>query len=244
MYGDQGQTAIVTHHGAGPSTAADDRPEYRRIRTWVLGFLGFAVIAVVGLMLPFGSLGLRVLLLVVAFQVGVVLLAQQTGDRILLRAWLVLAPLSVLMVLPDWFLSAEVGSLLFPDTGAPFIGTVPLFMAGMWTIALLPVVLIGIVVADRRGMMAGAAAAAVAGLLLFWAAEVAAPMIPLWEPIGASMVAGIAIYVIVPEVVLSAAAFVIVATVGRVPLPATVALTALLPFTYLGMLAASYQFLG
>ncbi|MDQ1248899.1 MAG: hypothetical protein QG597_3273, partial [Actinomycetota bacterium] len=42
----------------------------------------------------------------------------------------------------------------------------------------------------------------------------------------------------------SAAAYVIVATVGAIPRTATAALTALLPFAYLGMLATAYQFLG
>lgn len=227
-----------------PADSVAAGPDTSRIRGWLFGFLAFAVLAVMGLAAPLGQLGMRILVLVVIFNVGVVLVARRTDDRVLMRAWAVLAPMSVLMVLPDWFLSAELGSLTFPDTGAPFVGTVPLFMAGMWTIALLPVVLIGVVVADRRGMLAGTAAAAVSGVALFWAAELAAPLIPLWEPVGVTMVAGIAAYVIVPELVLSAAAFVIVATVGRIPGTATAALTALLPFTYLGMLATSYQFLG
>jgi hypothetical protein len=93
------------------------------------------VIAVAGLLLPVGSLGLRVLLLTVGYSVAILVLAVRTGDRVLLAFWSTLAPMSVLMVLPDWFLSAELGVLVFPDTGAP-IGTMPIFMAFMWTIAL------------------------------------------------------------------------------------------------------------
>lgn len=227
-----------------PAESGEVRLDPSQVRRWLVGLLAFAALAVVGLAVPIGQLGMRVLLLVVIFNVGVVVVARRTDDRVLWRAWAVLAPMSVLMVLPDWFLSAEVGSLNFPNTGAPYVGTMPLFMAGMWTVALLPVVLIGVVVADRRGMIAGTAAAAVSGVALFWAAELAAPLIPLWEPVGVAMVAGIAGYVIVPELVLSGAAFVIVATAGGVPRAATAAMTVLLPFTYLGMLATSYQFLG
>ncbi|MDQ1249697.1 MAG: hypothetical protein QG597_4073, partial [Actinomycetota bacterium] len=179
-----------------------------RIRAWLLGYLGFALLAAVGLAVPIGDLGVRILVLVLTFHVGVVAMARRTRDRVLMTAWAVLAPMSLLMVLPDWFLSAQVGSLVFPDTGGPFIGTVPLFMAGMWTIALLPVVLTGLVVGGRHGVTIGAATAAGVGFALFWAAEVAAPLIPLWEPVGVAMVGGIASYVIVPELVLSAAAYV------------------------------------
>lgn len=214
------------------------------LRVWGAWFGGFALLAVIGLVVPWGALGMRILLLVVMFHLGVVVVSRRTGDRLMWQAWAVLAPLSVFMVLPDWFLSAVLGTLVFPDTGAPYIGTVPLFMAGMWTIALMPVVWIGAEVARRTSLAVGAATAGLAGFALFWAAELVAPLIPLWEPIGVQMIGGIAAYVIAPEIVLSAAAFLIVATVGRVPRAATVALVVLLPFTYTGMLATSYQFLG
>lgn len=220
---------------------------------WLLGLAGFAVAAGVVLALPMGALGWRILLLVLVFHIGLVVLARRTGDEYLWRAWTVLAPLSVVMVLPDWFLSAVLGSLEFPDTGGPFIGTVPLFMAGMWTIALIPIVLVGALVAQRvesaagggtRSFALGAAAAAIAGLVFFWAAELVAPSIPIWQPVDVPMFAGVAAYVLLPEAVLSAAAYVLVATVERIPRAATAALTLLLPFTYTGMLATSYQFLG
>lgn len=254
-----------------------------RLRVWLLGFAGFAVLARVVLAVPVGDLGWRILLLVVVFHLGAVLLARRTGDEYLWRAWTVLAPLSVVMVLPDWFLSAVLGSLEFPDTGGPFIGTVPVFMAGMWTIALLPIVLVGALASQKAGrgsdngaarrnashgatnpttpsdirdtdtsgahignrsLLVGVAAAAVAGLVFFWAAELIAPSIPIWQPVDVSMFAGVAVYVLLPEAVLSAAAYVLVATVGRVPRAATAAMVLLLPFTYTGMLATSYQFLG
>ena len=254
---------------ASPTTAVGERVgEGPRTRVWLLGFAAFAVIAGIGLAVPIGSLGWRILVLVIVFHIGVVALARRTGDEYLWRTWTVLAPLSVVMVLPDWFLSAVLGTLEFPDTGGPFIGTVPLFMAGMWTIALMPVVLVGALVAQRGAvstnsqapttepspaadshqrvgrLMAGAGAAGIAGLLMFWAAELVAPSIPIWQPVDVPMFAGVATYVLLPELVLSAAAFVLVATAGRIPRAATAALVVLLPFTYTGMLATSYQFLG
>jgi hypothetical protein len=213
-------------------------------RLWAVGLTGFAVLAAVVLAISLGALGWRVLILVVVFHLGVVILARRTGDPLIWRAWAVLAPMSLLMVLPDWYLSAELGTLVFPDTGAPYIGTVPLFMAGMWTIALMPIVWVTTLVARRVGVAVGVGVAAVVGLVFFWAAELVAPSIPLWEPVGVVMFAGVALYVLLPEMVLSAAAFALVVTVGRIPALATAALLVLLPFTYTGMLVTSHQFLG
>lgn len=213
-------------------------------RLWAVGLTGFAVLAAVGLAIPLGALGWRVLILVVVFHLGVVILARRTGDPLIWRAWAVLAPMSVLMVLPDWYLSAELGTLVFPDTGAPYIGTVPLFMAGMWTIALMPIVWVTTLVARHVGVVAGVGVAAVVGVMFFWAAELVAPSIPLWEPVGVTMFAGVALYVLLPEMVLSAASFALVVTAGRIPGAATYALVVLLPFTYTGMLVTSHQFLG
>ena len=211
-------------------------------RSWLALHAGFAVVAVLLLLAPIGALGMRVLALVIMYNIAVPLLARRSGDDLLWRMWTVLAPMSVLMVLPDWFLGAELGSITFPNTGAPYIGTMPLFMAGMWTIALLPVCLLARSVEDRSGPVPAFVAAAVAGLVLFTVAELFAPALPLWEPMGVAEIAGVAIYVLLPELALCVATYALVrerhsgwATAGGV---------IAVPFMYLGMLATSYQFLG
>jgi hypothetical protein len=209
---------------------------------WVRLHIAFAIVAAVGLLLPVGELGVRVLFLVIGYNVAVPLVSRRTGDAVLWRMWSRLAPMSVLMVLPDWFLGAVLGSIVFPDTGSPFIGTMPIFMAGMWTIALLPVCLLARDVEDRRGPRAGFLTAAAAGLALFTAAEIAAPNIPLWEPVAVTEVAGVAVYVLLPELALCLATYALLRVAhGRA---ATVGGIIAVPFMYLGMLTTSYQFLG
>lgn len=226
-----------------PSSAPPTAVQIRG-RNWIVLNVGFAVLAGAVLLLPAPALGWRILALVAAYNVLVVIVARRTDDRELWRAWTVLAPLSLLMVLPDWFLSDVLGTLAFPNTGGPFIGTVPLFMAGMWTIALLPVVLLALAVAARSGVSAGVMTAGLVGLGLFYVAELVAPSIPIWEPAGVQMTAGVATYVLLPELVLSASAFLVVWAARTVPATAVAWMVALLPFAYLGMLASSYQFLG
>lgn len=117
-------------------------PPVHRRTSWVGFHAVFAAVAVAVLLIPVPALGLRVLALVVIYNVALPVFARRTDDDVLWVTWVVLAPMSVLMVLPDWFLSAVLGTLRFPDTGAPYIGTMPLFMAGMWAIALIPVMLL------------------------------------------------------------------------------------------------------
>jgi hypothetical protein len=203
-----------------------------------------AVVAVVVLALPSPSLGVRVTVIVLAYHLGMLLVGRTSWGRGWGRAWLVLAPLSALMVAPDWFLSAELGTLTFPDTGAPFIGTVPLFMAGMWVMALFPLVLLAGWLEGRFGRRAGLAGVAVAGALLFWAAERLAPVVPLWEPGDVETVGGIAAYVLPAEVMLSAAVWLLVrGSLWRTRTVIAVGVVAL-PVLYSGALVLGWQFVG
>jgi len=204
----------------------------------------FAVIVVLVLLLPVAATGSKVLALVIAYNIAVPVLARQWQDDDLWITWAVLAPMSVLMVLPDWFLSAVLGSITFPDTGSPFVGTMPVFMAGMWTIALLPVMMLGRQVEAGRGAPAAFIAVTTVGLALFLVAERLAPGIPLWEPLGVAEVLGVALYVLAPEAALCVATYALVRGARQRPVVATAAGIVAIPFMYLGMLATSYQFLG
>jgi len=204
----------------------------------------FGVVVVLVLLLPVAATGVEVLGLVIAYNIAVPLLARRWRDDDLWVTWAVLAPMSVLMVLPDWFLSAILGSITFPDTGSPYVGTMPVFMAGMWTIALLPVMMLGRQVEAGRAAPAAFTAVTLAGLALFTVAEWLAPTIPLWEPIGVTEVLGVAVYVLAPEAALCLATYALVRGARQRPTVATAGGIVAIPFMYLGMLASAYQFLG
>ena len=108
--------------------------------------------AVVGVLsAPVATLGARVWALVLGYNLALPLAARLLGHREWLALWLFLVPLSALQILPDWVLSAVLGVLVFPDIGGPRIDTVNASMAGMWTIALFPVVFLGQWVEARKG---------------------------------------------------------------------------------------------
>jgi hypothetical protein len=151
-------------------------------------------------------------------------------------------PLSVFQLVPDAFLADVLGSIDFPDTGGPRIGPLPLAMAGMWTIPLWALLF----AADRLGQGSqgrGAAwAAALAGLVLV-GSEATLWALPIWEAVGVQRIGPVATYVILPEVLLGAAAYgAFVATRDRSRAVQVVA-AALVAVLYTGALATSYLFL-
>jgi hypothetical protein len=219
-------------------------PSLARLGPFVALVAGTTVVAGLALALPQPPLGWRIAAVVVLFHLALLGMAARLHLPGWRRAWLVLAPLSVLMVLPDWFLSAELGTLQFAASGAPVLGTVPLFMAGMWVMALFPLVVLGSVVEQRAGTRAAAAAVALGGLAFFWTAEALAPRVPLWQPVDVTMVGPVAAYVLLPEVVLSVGAWLLVRGAAARPLLATVAGVVALPWLYLGLLATGHQVLG
>lgn len=219
-------------------------PRGAQPRNWLLFHGCFAIVAALGLLVPVGSLGIRVLVLVIGYSVGIVTLARVTHDHFLWLSWATIAPLSLLLIFPDWFLSAVLGTIEFPDTGSPYVGTMPIFMAFMWTVALLPVMLLGSYVDFRRGLAAGLLVAVVTGLGLFVAAEYAAPLVPFWYPVNVITVGGVALYVLLPEAALTAATYLLMRGAADRPRWATGFGIVAIPFMYLGMLATAYQFIG
>ena len=122
-----------------------------------------------------------------------------------IRMWSFLFPLSILQILPDWHLAANLGTLIFPDLGFPKIGPVSLFMGLLWIVPLLLVVDFAERLIDRYGPRIAALGAAGLALLLFGAAEATLTLIPVWHAQNVLMVGPVALYVLLPEAILGAA---------------------------------------
>lgn len=143
--------------------------------------------------------GWGVLVVVVAYTAALLLVCRATGRRDLLALAGFLALVSVFQVLPDWVLADVIGTLRFPDTGGPRVDDViPLAMAAMWLAPLF----IALALADcrpgRSALFAG---------LVFLGAEILAPTLGLWEPVGDThRLMGVAVYVVPAEAALGWAA--------------------------------------
>jgi hypothetical protein len=166
----------------------------------------FAAVAAAALYLaPPVYYGWTVLGLVVGWHVALLLTAMLRGHGEWIYLWSFLLPLSLLQVVPDWILADFVGSLRFPDHGVPRIGSVPVYMAGMWAIPLFLVLHF----ADAlSGRLLRAAAAMVLALLVFASAEWYAAPLGLWQAVNVTQAPyGVALYVLPAEALLGLAAW-------------------------------------
>lgn len=215
-------------------------PSRQLVRDAVSFHVVFALVALATLALPAPDLGWRLLGLVILYSIALPLVGQARGHPEWVRLWGFLALVSVFQVGPDAFLASVLGTLHFPDTGGPRLGSTPLAMAGMWTIPLW----ISLVTARqldggnvRRGLWI---AALVCGILLV-GAEATLWAVPIWEATGGVTVIGrVAVYVIVPEVLLGAVTYLAYVTTRDQSWAVKGAAAALVSLVYLGALCASY----
>jgi hypothetical protein len=162
-----------------------------------LHLLFFAISAPV-LFLTHGSMfGKGLLFLTLGYNLVLPLYALARGHSEWLKLWMFLLPLSCGQVLPDWALVQIAGVLSFPDHGVWRIGgAVPAYFMGLWIMLLFPVTLFSDSLRSRYLTMA------VLSLLLFGFWEWAAQPLQLWQAQNVRTLAGVAIYVLIPEVFL------------------------------------------
>lgn len=164
--------------------------------------------------------------------VGVILLARGQNRTTWLTALTVIVPISIFQVFPDWFLADTLRTIEFPDNGGIRLGEeIPLAMAGLW---VLPLLITTLLAKDRlwRGAIIAAA--------LFFATELLAPSIGLWEPSdGLRQIFGVAVYVIPAEAALGAATVYAVRVAGGSGWPTRITAAAAVSIFYTGALALS-----
>ena len=163
------------------------------------------------------------------------------GHDALLGAWLLLVPLSLFQVLPDWMLVRQ-QLLAFPHLGGPLLGPVPAYMAALWVAPLL-VVTWAAELANRRSTFLALLVAAAASCAVFAVAEWACVRLGLWVPRNVVTWHGIAPYVLVAETVLGVAAWLAFATTAHRMLVVKVAAAALVSATYAGALVGARRLL-
>ena len=159
--------------------------------------LFFAISALVLFFTQGAHFGKGILFLTIAYNVALPLYALARGHADWLKLWMLVLPLSCGQVLPDWALVQIAGVLSFPDHGAYRIGgAVPVYFMGLWIMLLFTITLISDSFRSRYFT------AGVLSLLLFAIVEWAAQPLQLWQPHNVHTVAGVATYVLIPEVFL------------------------------------------
>ena len=212
-------------------------------RDALLFHLVFAGIGALLLWAPLSwSLGLRVLIFVGLYNVAIPLVAANRNHDRWTELWAFLLPLSLLQVIPDWFLVDVAGSLRFPPQGIPEIGPVPGHMALMWVVALFPVLFVGERLHKRTGWSSLWAVVPL-GLVVFGASEALVTRIPVWEAVGVATYESIALYVLPAEVLLCVVADMAWRKTSGKSLATRLGVSVLVMMSYLGALCTSYLFI-
>jgi hypothetical protein len=153
--------------------------------------------------------GQRLAFLVVFYLIIMFVIGFRFRDNEWLKVLGFCLTLSVFQVFPDWFLSAQLNILVFPEDGFPKIGTVSGYMAGLWTIPLFMIIFTGSRVKARFTEGAALVTVAVASLLIFGVSEETVWMIPSWYAKNVTVVAHTALYILIPEMLLGLSAYLV-----------------------------------
>jgi hypothetical protein len=159
----------------------------------------FAILCGIVLLVPI-SLGFRLTLLVAIYIVAIPIICTVRGYTECRNIWIFSLILSFFQFFPDWFLSAQLDILVFPDDSFLKIGTVSVYMAGLWTIPLFMIIYLGYRTEKRLTQNYSYLIVAIASLLIFGLSEQFLAI--SWYAQNVAMISNIAIYIIIPEIFL------------------------------------------
>ena len=166
----------------------------------------FIVICAVILLIPVDlKIGVRLFILVIIYNLAVPIVGIWRKYSEWVEIWLFAFILSLFQIFPDWFLSAQLEILVFPEDGLFKIGTVSGYMLLLWAIPFFMILFIGQRVHERYSTnMAYLPYLVVAllALLIFGMSEMTMWTLGSWHAQNVTMIGHVAIYIIIPEVIL------------------------------------------
>jgi Domain of unknown function (DUF6989) len=177
-------------------------------RDAILLHLVFAVLCTIVLVLPINlSVGIKMLFLVLFYNIVTPIIGTRYQRKEWFDIWVFVFITSLFQVMPDWYLSAQLNVLDFPDDGIFKIGDVSGYMAGLWAIPLFIIIFTGKRIRDRFSLSVTLWTVAVLSLLIFAGSEETMWIIPSWKAINVTQIGHIAVYLIIPEIILGLSAY-------------------------------------
>ena len=171
----------------------------------------FAVLAAITLLFPFPTAAVdgKMLLLVILYNALIIVEFNLKGYSEWRNIWLFSISLSIFMVLPDWYLAATLGALVFPQGGLPmFGGIIPLYMVGLWVIPFFIIIFIGCEVQKTKSIQFTYMIVSIISVIIFVLSELTLVYLPSWTATVTGMTGNLAWYIIIPELLLGLSAFI------------------------------------
>jgi len=177
-------------------------------RDALLVHLIFIVACLLIILLPFGiSIGVKLFILVIYYTLLIVIVGLLRDYKEWIYIWIFVLLISFFQIFPDWFLSAELNVLVFPEDGLFKIGTVSGYMVGLWVIPLFLIIFIGKQLQERFSKRIAYISIILLSLAIFGIAEQSMWMLQSWYAQNVVMIGHVALYIIIPEIILGLSAY-------------------------------------
>ena len=154
------------------------------------------------------SMGIKLFILVASYNLLILLVGLFRKDSEWVKLWVFVFFISLFQIWPDWFLSAQLNVLVFPEDGLFNIGTVSGYMAGLWAIPLFIICFIGLKLKEKYSLPKTLIAIGLIALAIFGFSEQSMWMLQSWYPQNVTLIFDhLAVYIIIPEVILGLSTF-------------------------------------
>ena len=176
-------------------------------RDFIIVHIAFTILCGIVLYLFWFPIGIKLFILVIMYNIMVPIVGIWRKYPDWLNIWLFSFILGMLQIWPDWFLSAQLNVLVFPEDGLFKIGTVSGYMLFLWAIPFFIILFIGYRVSEQVSEHYTYLIVALISLLIFGVSEMTMWTIGSWYAQNVTMVGHTAIYIIIPEVILGISAY-------------------------------------
>ena len=148
------------------------------------------------------GIGAKLFILVILYSLLIVIIGLLRDYKEWIHIWIFVFLISVFQIFPDWILSAELNVLVFPEDGLFKIGTVSGYMVGLWVIPLFMIIFVAKQLQERFSKKIAYTSVILLSLAIFGISEQSMWMLQSWYAQNVVMIGHVALYIIVPEIIL------------------------------------------
>jgi hypothetical protein len=177
-------------------------------RDLLLVHLAFIVACFVIILIPMGiQIGVKLFILVVLYNLLIVIIGVLRDYKEWIYIWIFVFLISLLQIFPDWILSAELNVLVFPEDGLFKVGTVSGYMLGLWVAPLFIIIFVANQLQERYSRKFAYISVVLLSLTIFGLSEQLMWMLQSWYAQNVIMIGRVALYIIIPEIILGLSAY-------------------------------------
>ncbi len=181
----------------------------KKTRDFIIVHFIFVGLCFAVLLIPIPiAIGIKLFILVISYNLLISLVGLFRKYSEWVKLWVFVFLISLFQIWPDWFLSAQLNILVFPEDGLFKIGTVSGYMAGLWAIPLFIICFIGLKLKENYSYSKALIAVGLISLTIFGFSEQSMWMLQSWHPQNVTLIFDhLAIYIIIPEIILGLSTF-------------------------------------